>query len=410
MRAEKNIDGGAVEILVVEDSATQREQLRGLLEEHGYAVAAAANGGEALEAMRRRPPTLVVSDIVMPEMDGYALCKAIRADEGLKDTPVVLLTSLAGAEDIVKGLECGADNFIRKPYEERYLLARLEAILLGRGLRGERRMQMGVELHLAGRTHFISAERQQILDLLVSIYEEAVHANDQLKAANQELEAFSYAVSHDLRAPLRHLDAFAGMLMEECAGALDEKGQGYLRTIRSAARRMGELIDDLLELSRVARSPMRHERVDLSALAREVSAALRQAEPGRRAEFAIAEGLAAEGDGRLLRAAMENLLGNAWKYTQRRSNARIEFGASRDKGRKAYVVRDNGAGFDMKYAGKLFAPFQRLHREEEFSGTGIGLATVQRIVRRHGGEIWAQAEPGKGAAFFFTLQAAEKAA
>ncbi|MDO8680802.1 MAG: response regulator [Acidobacteriota bacterium] len=396
-------DNNGIEILIAEDSPTQAEKLQALLEEHGYAVVTAHNGKEALAAARRRKPALILSDVVMPEMDGYALCKAIKSDDGLSDVPLVLLTSLASTEDVVKGLDCGADNFIRKPYDERYLLTRLEAILLGRALRQGQKMQMGVEILLGGRTHLITAERQQILDLLISTYEEAIHINEQLKAVNKELEAFSYSVSHDLRAPLRRIDGFSQALIEEYGGALDDRGRDYLERVRAAAQQMAELIEALLGLSRVARTEMRNEDVDLSALARETADTLRQSQPDRRVDFVIAEGLVAPGDGRLLRVVLENLLGNAWKFTQRRPDARIEFGSARHEGQDAYAVRDNGAGFDMAYAAKLFAPFQRLHAEEEFSGTGIGLATVQRILHRHGGKIWAESEVGKGATFYFTL-------
>lgn len=392
-----------VRILVAEDSPTQAEKLRHLLEEHRYQVTLAPDGEKALAMIREREPDLIISDVVMPKMDGYALCNTVKSDIRFKEIPVVLLTSLASVEDVIKGLECGADNFIRKPYDEKYLLSRLDHILLNWELRKEQKMQMGMEIHLGGRTHLITCERQQILDLLISTYEEAIHINAQLKAVNKELEAFSYSVSHDLRAPLRHIDGFSQALSEEYAGAFDDKGKNYLRRMRGASQRMGELIDDLLRLSRVTRAEMRHERVSLSDLARTVAEELQKTEPDRRVEWAIAPRLAAEGDRPLLRVALENLLGNAWKFTRNRPGAKIEFGMIRREGRSAYFVRDDGAGFDMAYAGKLFSPFQRLHREEEFPGTGIGLATVQRIVHRHGGRIWAEGAVGRGATVFFTL-------
>jgi signal transduction histidine kinase len=402
MRLNEKVNHDA-EILIVEDSPTQAEKLKHLLEEQAYTVVVAANGKDALASARERHPTLIISDIVMPEMDGYALCKAIKSDKELKGIPVILLTSLTSVEDVVQGLECGADNFIRKPYDEKYLLSRIDYILLNRELRKDQKMQMGVEIRLGGRTHYITSERQQILDLLISAYEEAIHINKQLKAVNKELEAFSYSVSHDLRAPLRHMDGFSHELLEGYADKLNDHGKDCLLRIRAAAQRMGELIDDLLRLSSVTRTEMRHERVSLSDLAREVANELQKTRPERRVEFLITPGLVVEGDAQLLRVALENLLGNAWKFTEKRPLAQIEFGRIQHEGREAYFVLDNGAGFDMAYVGKLFAPFQRLHKAEEFLGTGIGLATVQRIIHRHGGRIWAEGAIEKGATIYFTI-------
>lgn len=227
----------------------------------------------------------------------------------------------------------------------------------------------------------------------------------QLEAANKELEAFAYSVSHDLRAPLRAIDGFGQALMEDCAEQLDVLGESYLGRIRANTQRMGDLIDGLLGLSRITRSDIRRQRVDLSALVREIAADLQQREAGREVAFVVESGCVVEGDARLLRAAIENLLENAWKFTRQEPEARIEFGSVAQEGETSYFVRDNGVGFDMAYADKLFGAFQRLHAVEEFSGTGIGLATVQRIVRRHGGRVWAEADPNEGATFYFTLVA-----
>ncbi|MGF1470618.1 MAG: CHASE domain-containing protein [Rubrobacteraceae bacterium] len=233
-------------------------------------------------------------------------------------------------------------------------------------------------------------------------------ANRRLEDANRELEAFSYSVSHDLRAPLRTIDGFSRILLEDYDKVLDKEGQDYLGRVRNASQHMGHLIDDLLNLSQVVRSPLRQESVDLSALAARVSRELHETDPEREVEFVIQEDVTCWGDGRLLLVALENLLGNAWKFTRNEPEARIEFGvwnsplAGSPTG-PVYYVRDNGAGFDMSYAGKLFGAFQRLHGAKEFEGTGIGLATVQRIVHRHGGRVWAEGEVGGGAVFYFTL-------
>lgn len=233
--------------------------------------------------------------------------------------------------------------------------------------------------------------------------QELQRVNQQLRAANQELEAFSYSVSHDLRAPLRGIDGFSQALLEECGDRLDTQGREYLNRVRAAGRRMGELIDDLLTLSRVTRSEIRYEQVDLSGQARSITAELRKSGPERKVEFVIQEGLVANGDPRLLRLAMENLLGNAWKYTGKHPEARIEFGRKKVDEKEAYFIRDDGAGFDMLFSGKLFGAFQRLHGAHEFPGTGIGLATVQRIIHRHAGRIWAEGAVEKGSTFYFTL-------
>jgi len=225
----------------------------------------------------------------------------------------------------------------------------------------------------------------------------------ELEASNRELEAFSYSVSHDLRAPLRGIDGFSLALIEDCGPQLDQMGQEYLQRIRRAAQRMGLLIDDLLCLARVARSDMHYAQLDLSELAATVAADLERPQALEGLAIQIQHNLSAYGDPPLLRIVMENLLGNAIKFTSKTPHPRIAVGAEQVEGRLAYFVRDNGAGFDMAYAGKLFGAFQRLHREEEFPGTGIGLATVKRIIRRHGGEIWAESAVGKGTTFFFTL-------
>jgi len=248
------------------------------------------------------------------------------------------------------------------------------------------------------------AERKRAEEALLKAKAATDAANQGLELVNKELEAFSYSVSHDLRAPLRSIDGFSQAVIEDYADRLDDQAKDYLNRVRAATQRMGHLIDDMLALARVTRAEMRRETVDLSALAGDVLAELRKSEPDRRVECHIEPGLVAEGDTRLLRVALVNLLGNAWKFTGKQARARIEFGAHPQKtGGPAYFVRDNGAGFDMTYAGKLFGAFQRLHTSQEFPGTGVGLATVQRVVHRHGGQVWAESAVGKGATFYFTL-------
>jgi PAS domain S-box-containing protein len=245
-------------------------------------------------------------------------------------------------------------------------------------------------------------ERKRAEESLMRHRSQLAHSNAEL-AANKELEAFSYSVSHDLRTPLRSIDGFSQALLEDYADKLDSSGRDHLQRVPRAAQRMAALIDDMLNLSRVARSAMRREMLDLSAMAKSIAAELREAEPGRRVEFAIENDVTAAGDSQLVRAAMENLIGNAWKYTSRHPRARIEFGKSQQNGKHPFFVRDDGAGFDPRYADRLFGAFQRLHTATEFPGTGVGLATVQRIIHRHGGEIWAEGVVEQGATFYFTL-------
>ncbi len=226
---------------------------------------------------------------------------------------------------------------------------------------------------------------------------------DELYASNRELEAFCYSVSHDLRAPLRSISGFSMMLAEDCGEALDDTGRGHLARIDAAAKRMGTLIDDLLSLSRVTRGDICFGPVDLSSMTDEILAELALHEQHRRVTKVVAPGCTAIGDCRLLWALLQNLLGNAWKFTSRTPQARIEFGVEKCDGEQVYYVRDNGAGFDMAYRSKLFKPFQRLHRQDEYPGSGVGLATVQRVVIRHGGRVWCESAPGYGAVFYFTL-------
>lgn len=225
-----------------------------------------------------------------------------------------------------------------------------------------------------------------------------------LEAINKELEAFSYSVSHDLRAPLRGIDGFGKIVLERYGPALDEQGRHYLQRIRAGTQRMGRLIDDLLRLSKLSRAELKWAPLDLSEMAKEVIAELSKVEPERQVKLVVSESLSARGDAQLLQVVLENLLGNAWKFTRKTQDARIEVGRETCANEECFFVRDNGAGFDMEYAGKLFAPFQRLHDMTEFEGTGIGLATVQRIIARHGGRIWAEARPDHGATFWFTLK------
>ncbi len=355
-------------VLVVDDNAGLRQYIGGLLAPR-YEVESASDGEAALESIRARRPDLVVSDVMMPRLDGLSLVRALRTEPATASLPVILLSARAGEEAAIEGLDAGTDDYLVKPFSARELLARVRTHL---------------ELARARRAWMLELER-----------------------ANRELDAFSYSVSHDLRAPLRAIDGYSRALGE--SAALGGRDGALIEKIRGSVGRMGALIDALLDLSHIARADVRMEDVDVSALAGRVVDELRQAHPDRTVAAEIEPGLRARGDARLLDVLLTNLIGNAWKFTSGRDDARVAFGRH-SPGNPAFFVRDNGAGFDMSYAERLFAPFQRLHSQREFAGTGIGLAIVARIVARHGGRVWAESEPGQGATFSFTLRDREGAA
>jgi len=404
-------------ILVIEDSPTQAEHLRYILEKQGYHVAIAGNGPKALALLPTLHPALAISDIIMPGMDGYELCRLIKTECDERELPVILLTALSDPHDVIKGLECGADAFISKPYQEDNLLSRIRYLLANRSQCREGTTEAGIGIDFDGRHYRITADRRQILDLLLSTYETAIHKNaelltardnlkmlnDRLEVANKELEAFNYTVSHDLRSPLTNISGYCQVLLELYDAKLPEDAKGFIEDIYKSVLRMNQLISALLKFSRLISKEIAATEVNLSALAELIAAELRTGEPQRSVQFFIAQGLAANGDPLLLRAVLENLLGNAWKYSGKRERATIELGVNEAEGEKCFFIRDNGAGFDMSQSHLLFSAFNRLHSSNDFEGTGIGLATVQRIVERHGGRVWAEGEPDKGATFYFTL-------
>jgi signal transduction histidine kinase len=360
-------------VLIVDDIEANLVALEAQLDTLDCEIVRAGSGNDALRALLRRDFAVMLLDVQMPGMDGYEVARLARSNRSTRDVPIVFVTAMHETEaSVLEGYGSGAIDFLFKPINPHILMGKVRVFL---------------ELH---------ESRRKLLDEIES------H-----KRTLADFEAFNYSVSHDLRAPLRPLEGFAAVVLAENAGVLDERARDYLGRIRAAAVRMGQLIDDLLALSKISRTAVRRKPVDVGALAAEVVGELRAAEPAREVELVVAPGLSAMADARLLRIALENLLRNAWKFTRNRPRARIEVGARAD-GERAFFVKDDGVGFDPTYAARLFQPFQRLHRATEFEGTGIGLAIVNRIVGAHGGRIWAESSPDAGASFCFTLEPAAR--
>jgi DNA-binding response OmpR family regulator len=382
---------GPNKILAVDDSPTYLNELASALRGDGYAVVLARSGEEALEILAVEPVDCILLDVIMPGLGGEETCRRIKDAPIVRDTPLIMLTSLEDRDAMIRGLAAGADDYIAKSSDLQVLRARVLAQIRRKRFEDENR---GIREQLL-RKELEASEARSAKELA----ETKVALLEDVERKNKELETFAYSVSHDLRAPLRSIDGFSQLLVEEHASELDEEGKDYLRRVRVATKRMGDLIDDLLELSRVGRAALERESVDLAEMGREVAVELSRREPARNVELQTPNRLLADADPRMMRIVLENLLGNAWKFTNGAPVQKVVLTVNE----RVYRVSDTGAGFDMAHADKLFAPFQRLHDEREFPGTGIGLATVHRIIDRHGGRIWAESTPGNGATIFFTL-------
>jgi len=356
-------------VLLVDDREANLTALEAQLQSLGCRLVFATNGNDALRQLLKQEFAVVLLDVQMPSMDGFEVAELARSNPATRDVPIIFVTASHETPDTIFGTySSGAVDLLFKPINPFVLRSKVRVFL---DLYRERR-------RLADE---ITAHRQTVA----------------------ELDAFSYSVAHDLRAPLRAMRGFAEILREDHGLQLDEPGHELVREILGSAQHMGSLIDALLALARVSRGPLSPQDVSLSALVHDEGARLAAAEPGRRVELTLAPDVQAHVDPALARTLLQNLLGNAWKFTARTTPGRIQFGTTQQEGETVLFVRDNGAGFDPAYARKLFAPFQRLHKADEFPGTGIGLATTQRIIRRHGGRIWAEGAVGQGATFYFTL-------
>jgi len=525
-------------ILVVDDDENNVSYLETLFTAQGFHVTTADNGAKALEAARKDPPDIIISDILMPVMDGFMLCRQWKNDSRLKNIPFVFYTATyTDPKDEKLAMDLGADLFIIKPQEPDVLLNMAQKVMadskpeimektpeaevpeeeavwkeynetlfrkLEKKIReletanqtikeSETKYRSLIEttdtgfaiidmegkvldanneyVRLSGHNNFQQIIGRNVIEWTaehdrarnaeevglclkhgfvrnleidyvdkdgrftpVEINATAVEtmggtvimtlcrditerkkAEDEIRQLNEsleqrvrertiELEAFSYSVSHDLRAPLRAIDGFSQALLEDYENKLDAQGKDYLTRIRTSTLLMAELIEDLLKLSRITKTDMDIVPVNLTRIAQAIIDELQKTHPQRIVNIKIAGSMEDSGDPRLIRIVLENLLGNAWKFTGKKTMAEIGFGSTTKDNKKVYFIRDNGAGFDMEYAERIFAPFQRLHSVEEYPGTGIGLATVKRIIHRHGGTVRAEGSPGEGATFYFTLQ------
>ncbi len=369
-----------VTILLVDDDPTKRFALKTILAPLGEPVVEAASGADALRQLLRQEFAVILLDVRMPIMDGFDTAKLIRQRPRSAMTPIIFVTALDKAEtDMEHGYELGAVDFVFAPV--------MPAIL---------RAKVGIFVDLYRAQQELRRYRTQ----LEALVEERTTA---LTAINRELEAFSYSVSHDLRAPLLAFDGLSRALLEDYGSRLDSRAKDYLQRMRGASERMVSVFDGLQSLFQLTGGDIHRERVDVSAIASEIVEELVLASPARDVTVNIDPALSVSADARLVRILLANLINNAWKFTSNKPDATIEIGCEDVQGEERLFVRDNGVGFDMLYSHKLFGAFQRLHSQSDFPGMGIGLATVRRIVNRHGGRCWAEGTAGEGATFYFVL-------
>ena len=360
---------------------------------------------ELADELRRGAGVLLLAHEALLPRELPPLVEALRRQPAWSDIPVLILTRGRNPQEDMRLVQsfapAGNVTLMERPLSTLGLTTTVQSALRTRRRQYQVRDLLEEQKETA---EVMRTSQQEILKLNVELEQRVAHRTAELRAVNQELEAFCYSVSHDLRAPLRAIDGFALTVLEHCNGSLDATAREYLERARGAAQRLQRLIDDLLGLSRLSRTEMKVERVNLSAMAEAIVRELTQTQTERReVEVIIAPDIFVQGDAALLEIALRNLLGNAWKFTSKRARAVIEFGVQSVNGAPAIFVRDNGAGFDMTYASKLFAPFQRLHTGHDFPGSGIGLAIVMRVIRRHNGEVWAEGRRDQGASVYFRL-------
>jgi signal transduction histidine kinase len=406
-----------IRIAIVEDSLVQAKKLKFLLEENNYEVTVYSNGEEAYQYIKSNIPNLIISDILMPGIDGYELCSLIKSDCLISHIPVILLTTLRDPSDIIKGLQSQADNFIIKPYEDQSLLMRIQYLMTNREIPKQGSANKVIEIEFQGQKFRINSQRKQILDLLLSVYEAAIsrneeliktqnilqNTNNELLATNKELEAFSHTVSHDLRSPIAQIKTLVSIIERD----LNEGNQGSfkksLNYISRVTDNMMMLVDELLNFSKAKQSEIILKNVNITQIADQLIDDLKLINPDRNLVTKVEDGLVCRADESLIYIVMENLLNNAFKYSSKKDPSKIEVGKITENGTDTFYIKDNGIGFDAALSHKLFMPFERLHSSSDYAGIGIGLATVKRIIERHGGSIRAVSELNEGAVFYWQI-------
>jgi signal transduction histidine kinase len=404
-----------INILLVDDHPENLLAIGAILETPSYNLVKALSGEEALKCLLYHDFAVILMDVQMPGMDGFETAAVIRNRKRSRHTPIIFLTAIDKSQNrVVAGYELGAVDYLFKPVVPEILQSKV-AVFVNLFRKTEEIKQQAAQLAIANQQLAEEIlQRRQAEEQVNKLNQDLEQRATDLEATNQELRAFNYAVSHDLRGYINRIAGFSQALLEDYADKLDAEGKRYLQVVYSATHRMKDLMNDLLRLSKVTHWQLQYQSVNLSALAQEITTEIKQAAPQRQVEIPIMPDIVAQGDRGLLKIALENLLGNAWKYTSKKTVARIEFGLWKPEvgipklprgssNAIVYFVRDNGIGFDMSDADKLFNPFYRLNTATEFEGTGIGLATVQRIIHRHGGQIWAESKVEQGTTFYFTL-------
>jgi len=377
----------AIRVLIADDEVAQMQALCDTLAGEGFAPTGVTSGADALLALRDTDFELLLTDLMMPGMDGVEL---LRSALTIRPNLIgIVMTGQGTIDSAVQAMQAGALDFIQKPFKLNFILPVLRR---GLAVRGLRLANAELERRIGERTLELEA------------------ANRRLEIANQDLEAFAFSVSHDLRAPLRAISGFLELYMTDHATEISSDGRQRLLVVEQSAARMNQLIEDLLTFSRLSRQPLRTRPVSMRELAQRIARELSARQPQRHVEVVIDELPECAGDASLLEQVWVNLLSNAFKFTRDRSAARIEVGCRVEGSAHVYYIKDNGTGFDEKYAGKLFGVFQRLHSAEQFEGTGVGLSIVDRIVRRHGGRAWAEGQLGHGATFFFSIPLSDRSA
>lgn len=401
-------------VLAIEDSAVQAKRLEFFFKKNNIDYKICANAQEALLTIEQSLPILIISDIIMPGMDGYELCSIIKKDDRTKDIPVILLTSLQDPNDIIRGLQAGANNFITKPYDQNYLLSRIKILLDNRD---QPDCDDIIKLNYRGETFSIASGKKQILDLLISVYDTAIQRNDELISiknqleqsnkellvANENLDAFTRTVSHDLKSPLSVIIGFASAIKDNPNSTISNDEKEFITHILDSANEMNQLIKDLLTFAKSSTQQINKIDIDISRLSKEICDTISREYSSKNYNIEIEPNLKTNADEALIKVVLTNLLGNAYKYSSKREEPKIIVGSKEYYGKTLIYIKDNGNGFDSQKAQNLFQPFNRFHTDKEFSGTGVGLSTVKRIIDRHNGEIWIESQIDIGTTVYFMI-------